>query len=435
MEKANKKINIVTLGCSKNLVDSEVLMRQIDAAGIEVVHNDSIDGVDTVILNTCGFIHDAKQESIDTILEYITAKEDGRINGLYVMGCLSERYKDELSKEIPEVDRYFGVTDIEEIVKELKIDYRKELIGERLLTTPSHYAYLKISEGCDRTCSFCAIPVIRGKHISKSIENLVLEAAFLAKKGVKELILIAQDLTYYGIDLYKKQALAELLKQLCAIDGIEWIRLHYAYPTKFPMDVLEVMRDEAKICKYLDIPFQHFSNGVLENMRRAITAEQTQQLLDDIRRTVPGISVRTTMLVGHPGETEEAFEELKQFVSTAKFERLGVFTYSEEEGTWGAANLKDEIDDDMKQARADELMLLQQDVSMDLNQNKIGKEFKVLIDGYDGEYYVGRTEHDSPEVDNEVLITAEEGSLEVGTFVNVLIENADDFDLYGKVVA
>jgi ribosomal protein S12 methylthiotransferase len=429
-----RKVNIITLGCSKNLVDSEVLMRQLDATGINVVHDADLDNTDTVVLNTCGFIHDAKQESIDTILNYIQAKEDGLINELFVMGCLSERFKDELAREIPEVDKYFGVTDIQEITESLKVDFKKELLGERMITTPSHFAYLKIAEGCDRTCSFCAIPAIRGPHKSRTVESLVEEAQFLADKGVKELILIAQDLTYYGLDLYKSQELPRLVRELCSVKGIEWIRLHYAYPAKFPMELLQVMREEPKVCNYIDIPFQHINDQVLDKMRRVISTEQTKQLIEQLRLQVPELAIRTTMLVGHPGEDDQAFEELKAFVKEARFDRLGVFTYSEEEGTWGAENLKDDIDEKLKQARADELMLLQQEISASLNLSKIGRQFKVVIDRSEDDYYVGRTEYDSPEVDTEVLIKKAENVLQIGNFYNILIDSADDFDLFGKVI-
>jgi len=385
-------------------------------------------------LNTCGFIHDAKQESIDTILNYIQAKEDGLINELFVMGCLSERFKDELAREIPEVDKYFGVTDIQEITESLKVDFKKELLGERMITTPSHFAYLKIAEGCDRTCSFCAIPAIRGPHKSRTVESLVEEAQFLADKGVKELILIAQDLTYYGLDLYKSQELPRLVRELCSVKGIEWIRLHYAYPAKFPMELLQVMREEPKVCNYIDIPFQHINDQVLDKMRRVISTEQTKQLIEQLRLQVPELAIRTTMLVGHPGEDDQAFEELKAFVKEARFDRLGVFTYSEEEGTWGAENLKDDIDEKLKQARADELMLLQQEISASLNLSKIGRQFKVVIDRSEDDYYVGRTEYDSPEVDTEVLIKKAENVLQIGNFYNILIDSADDFDLFGKVI-
>jgi len=409
-------------------------MRQLDATGINVVHDADLDNTDTVVLNTCGFIHDAKQESIDTILNYIQAKEDGLINELFVMGCLSERFKDELAREIPEVDKYFGVTDIQEITESLKVDFKKELLGERMITTPSHFAYLKIAEGCDRTCSFCAIPAIRGPHKSRTVESLVEEAQFLADKGVKELILIAQDLTYYGLDLYKSQELPRLVRELCSVKGIEWIRLHYAYPAKFPMELLQVMREEPKVCNYIDIPFQHINDQVLDKMRRVISTEQTKQLIEQLRLQVPELAIRTTMLVGHPGEDDQAFEELKAFVKEARFDRLGVFTYSEEEGTWGAENLKDDIDEKLKQARADELMLLQQEISASLNLSKIGRQFKVVIDRSEDDYYVGRTEYDSPEVDTEVLIKKAENVLQIGNFYNILIDSADDFDLFGKVI-
>ena len=418
-------INVVTLGCSKNVVDSEVLLRQLDANGLKVVHNSEA-GSDTVIINTCGFIHDAREESIDTILQYVQAKERGDIRNLYVMGCLSERYKADLEKEIPDVDKYFGTNDLKSIIN----NYKENLTGERLLTTPSHYAYLKISEGCDRQCSFCAIPLMRGKHRSKLPEQLIREAESLAAKGVRELILIAQDLTYYGIDLYRKQALADLLIQLATLRGIEWIRLHYAYPAGFPEDVLKVIREYPVICKYLDIPFQHISDPVLKKMRRGVTRRQTYDLIDKFRREIPDLTLRTTLMVGHPGEGEKEFDELIEFVRQVRFDRLGVFMYSEEEDTFGARNFTDIIPGEVKQDRLNRIMEMQQSISLELNQNKIGKELKVIIDSREGDYYVGRTEADSPEVDNEVLVrTGQE--LQTGDLYGVRITDANEYDLTG----
>ncbi len=429
-----KKINIITLGCSKNLVDTEKLMGQLNAGGIEVVHNSDDSDAGTVVINTCGFIHDAKEESVETILDFIRAKEAGLIQNVYVMGCLSERYKKDLENEIKEVDRYFGVNDLDEIARTLGVDYRKELIGERQLTTPSHYAYLKISEGCDRTCSFCSIPMIRGKHKSVPVEELLEEAENLASKGVKELILIAQDLSYYGLDLYKKQKLTFLVDELSKIKGIEWIRLHYTYPANFPEDILPVMAKNEKVCRYIDIPVQHINDGVLSNMRRASDAQSTIELLHRFRKEVPGVAIRTTMLVGHPGEGEKEFEELKQFVKEFRFDRLGVFTYSHEEGTYGYEHFKDDVPEKIKQKRADELMEIQQKISGELNKAKQGNDFKVLIDRSEGDFYIGRTEFDSPEVDNEVLIPKDQGKLVPGNFYTVKITDATEYDLFGEVL-
>ena len=429
------KINIVTLGCSKNLVDSEKLMGQLNASsGIEVVHDSDDTDAGTVVINTCGFIHDAKEESVETILNFIKAKEAGLIDNVYVMGCLSERYKKDLEKEIREVDRYFGVNDLEEIVRTLGVDYKKELIGERQLTTPKHYAYLKISEGCDRTCSFCSIPLIRGKHKSRPIEELIHEAGILASKGVKELILIAQDLSYYGLDIYKEQKLTFLVNELSKIDGIEWIRLHYTYPANFPVEILALMATNEKVCRYIDIPIQHINDGVLSKMRRASDTKSTIDLLHRFRKEVPGVAIRTTMLVGHPGEGEKEFEELKEFIKDFRFDRLGVFPYSHEEGTYGFQHFKDEIPENIKQQRADELMQIQEGISAELNKTKIGKEFKVLIDREEGGYFIGRTEFDSPEVDNEVLINKDDKELIPGNFYPVKITKATEYDLFGEVL-
>lgn len=424
------KINVVTLGCSKNVYDSEVLMGQLKASGKDVVHEEE---GNIVVINTCGFINNAKEESINTILEFMQKKEEGEVDKVFVTGCLSERYKPDLQKEIPNVDAYFGTTELPSLLKALGADYKHELIGERLTTTPKNYAYLKIAEGCDRPCSFCAIPLMRGKHKSTPIEEVVIEAEKLAAKGVKELILIAQDLTYYGLDLYKKRNLAELLEALVKVEGIEWIRLHYAFPTGFPMDVLEVMNREPKICKYLDIPLQHISDSILKSMRRGTNKEKTTNLLKDFRKFVPDMTIRTTLIVGYPGETEANFQELKEWVREMRFERLGCFTYSHEENTH-AYLLEDDVPEVIKQARANEIMELQSQISWELNQEKIGKEFKVVIDRKEGNYFVGRTEFDSPDVDNEVLIDASKTYLKTGEFTRVKITDAADFDLFGEVV-
>ncbi|GAA4813208.1 30S ribosomal protein S12 methylthiotransferase RimO [Litoribaculum gwangyangense] len=424
------KINVVTLGCSKNVYDSEVLMGQLKASGKDVVHEEE---GNIVVINTCGFINNAKEESVNTILEYVQKKEDGEVDKVFVTGCLSERYKPDLQKEIPNVDQYFGTTELPGLLKALGADYKHELIGERLTTTPKNYAYLKIAEGCDRPCSFCAIPIMRGKHRSTPIEDLVTEAEKLAANGVKELILIAQDLTYYGLDLYKKRNLAELLEALVKVEGVEWIRLHYAFPTGFPMDVLEVMQREPKICNYLDIPLQHISDSILKSMRRGTTKEKTTKLLQEFRAKVPEMTIRTTLIVGYPGETEEDFQELKQWVKAMRFERLGCFTYSHEENTH-AYNLEDDVPEDVKIDRANQIMEIQSQISWELNQQKIGKEFKVVIDRKEGHYFVGRTEFDSPDVDNEVLIDATKTYLKTGEFTKVKIIEAEDFDLYAEVV-
>ncbi len=432
--KGNKqtKVNIVTLGCSKNLVDSEVLLTQLRGNGIDATHEAKEDDASVVVINTCGFIDNAKQESIDTILRYVDAKEEGIVDKVYVTGCLSQRYKDDLEKEIPQVDAWFGTRDLSRLLKVFKADYKHELVGERILTNPSHFAYLKISEGCDRPCSFCAIPLMRGKHISRPIDELVLEAKNLAKNGTRELLLIAQDSTYYGLDLYKKRNLAELLQKLSDVQGIDWIRLHYAFPMGFPLDVLDVMAERPNICKYLDIPLQHGSSKMLQLMRRGTTREKTEELLQTIRSKVPGIAIRTTMIAGHPGEGEAEFEEMVSFVERMRFDRLGVFTYSHEENTH-AGTMTDDVPDDVKQQRVDELMEVQQNISYELNQQKIGKTFNVLIDRKEGGSYIGRTEHDSPEVDNEVIIPADD-YIRIGDFVNVKVEEATEFDLHGKVV-
>ena len=428
------KVNVVTLGCSKNLFDSEVMMAQLKANKFEVEHESLSDDAEIVIINTCGFIDNAKQESIDTILRYAEAKNEGQVDKLYVTGCLSERYKDDLEQEIPEVDAFFGTRELPRLLKTLKADYKKELIGERLLTTPSHFAYFKIAEGCDRPCSFCAIPLMRGKHVSTPIEELVTSAKSLAAQGVKELMLIAQDLTYYGLDIYKKRNLAELIRELSKVDGIEWLRLHYAFPAGFPMDVIDEIRDNPKVCLYLDMPLQHGSTKILKSMRRGITREKTEELVNTIREQVPGIAIRTTLIAGYPGETEEDFREMYSFVERMRFERLGIFTYSHEENTH-AYSLEDDVPEKTKRERADQVMELQAGISYELNQQKVGKTFKVLFDRAEGDYFIGRSEFDSPEVDNEVLVKKTEANhVRIGDFANVLIESADHYDLYGKIV-
>lgn len=425
-----KKINVITLGCSKNIYDSEVLINQLKANNKEVVHEQN---GDIVVINTCGFIDNAKEESINTILECVKQKEEGTIEKIFVTGCLSERYKPDLEKEIPNVDQYFGTRELPLLLKALGADYKHELVGEKLITTPRHYAYLKISEGCDRPCSFCAIPLIRGKHISTPIEELVKEAQSLARGGTKELILIAQDLTYYGLDIYKKRALADLLKELIKVEGIEWIRLHYAFPTGFPMDVLELMKNEPKICNYIDIPLQHISSDILKSMKRGTTKEKTNRLLTDFRSKVPDMAIRTTLIVGYPGETQEHFEELKNWVIEQRFDRLGCFSYSHEENT-SAYSLEDSLSEEEKMNRVNEIMEIQSQISWELNQEKIGKTYKCIIDRKEGDYYIARTEYDSPDVDNEVLISAHDVYLSVGSFVSVKINRAEDFDLYGELI-
>ena len=424
------KINVVTLGCSKNIYDSEVLMGQLKANNKEVVHEQE---GNVVVINTCGFIDNAKEQSVNTILDFVQQKEEGLVDKVFVTGCLSERYKPDLQNEIPNVDQYFGTTELPSLLKALGADYKHELIGERLTTTPKNYAFLKIAEGCDRPCSFCAIPLMRGGHKSTPIENLVKEAGNLAKEGVKELILIAQDLTYYGLDLYKKRALADLLKELVKVEGIEWIRLHYAFPTGFPLDVLEVIKNEPKVCNYLDIPLQHISDDLLKSMRRGTTHKKTTDLIYKFREIVPQMAIRTTLIVGYPGETEAHFQELKEWVKEMRFERLGCFTYSHEENTH-AYNLEDDVPEEVKQERANEIMEIQSQISWELNQQKIGKTFKCVIDRKEGNYFIGRTEFDSPDVDNEVLIDAEKFYLKTGEFANIKINEAADFDLYGEPI-
>ena len=426
-----KKVNVVTLGCSKNLVDSEMLMGQLQENNVEVTH-ESTKETDVVVINTCGFIKDAKEESIDTILNFIEAKKAGMIEKVYVMGCLSERYRDEIKGEFEDVDAVFGVHDMKAIIEEIGVNYKKDLVGERLLTTPSHYAYLKVSEGCDRTCSFCAIPVIRGKNVSVKIEDLIIEAEKLVAKGVKELILIAQDLTYYGVDIYGKKMLGNLIDQLSKIAGVEWIRLHYTYPTQFPDDVLEMMKERDNICNYIDIPLQHISNRILESMKRGHKGNVSRKLISKFRSMVPDMTIRTTMIVGYPGETEEEFEELLDFVRESKFDRMGAFTYSPEENT-PAFVLKDDIPEEVKIDRLNRLMALQEEISLERNQDKIEKVYKVIIDRFEDNAYYGRTEHDSPEVDNEVIIESE-SDLKIGEFYQIMITDADPFDLHGHIV-
>ncbi len=427
------KINIITLGCSKNIVDSEVLYSQLKANDMEVEHESLNDDANIVVINTCGFIDNAKQESIDTILRYAEAKEAGEIEKLYVTGCLSQRYKPDLEKEIPNVDEYFGTLHLPQLLKSLGADYKQELIGERLITTPSHFAYLKISEGCDRPCSFCAIPIMRGKHLSKSFEQIEQEVKNLVRNGTKEFLLIAQDSTYYGLDLYGDRKLAELLRRVSDIEGVEWVRLHYAYPSQFPMDALDVMNERSNICKYIDIPLQHASDNMLKIMRRGITAKRTQEVVDAIRDKVPGIAIRTTLIAGHPGETEADFNDLVRFVEYNKFDRLGIFTYSHEEGTH-AGTMVDSVSQDMKEERASLIMDLQQGISNEINQKKVGHTFKVLFDRKENGLFVGRTEFDSPEVDNEVLVSAKDNYVRIGDFAQVKIDRAEDFDLFGTVI-
>ncbi len=432
MTKPINKINVITLGCSKNIVDSEVLLKQLDAGNLIVEHDSETTDAQTVIINTCGFISDAKEESIETILRYARAREKGEIQNLYVIGCLSERYKEELKNEIPEVDRYFGVNNLEQIVKSLGTEYRKELLGERNLVTPGHYAYLKIAEGCDRKCSFCSIPLIRGIHKSRTIESLVNETIFLAEHGVKELILISQDLSYYGLDIYREQRLKDLIDQLSEVPGIEWIRLHYLFPANFPADILPVIQNKENICNYLDIPFQHIAEPVLKAMRRGISGKETYELINRIREEVPGIALRTTLLTGYPGEKKKDFAELKEFISEVRFDRLGVFTYSHEEGTYSFKHFNDDIPKEIKMQRAEEIMTIQESISSKLNMGIIGNKYKVIIDRHEGDYFVGRTEFDSPEVDQEVLIKPAKGLI-TGEFCNVIVTGYDNFDLYGKV--
>jgi ribosomal protein S12 methylthiotransferase len=426
-----KKINLVTLGCSKNLFDSEVLMGQLRANGRDVVHEGQSGEV--VVINTCGFIDNAKQESIDTILDYARLKEEGQVEKVYVTGCLSERYKEDLRQEIPDIDDWYGTRELPRLLKTLGADYKKELLGERILTTPAHYAYLKISEGCDRPCSFCAIPLMRGGHRSTPIEDLVEQAGKLASQGVRELILIAQDLTYYGLDLYKKRALADLLRKLVEVEGIEWIRLHYLFPTGFPLDVLQLIREEPKICTYIDIPLQHIADPVLKSMRRGTTKAKTDALLKTIRQEVPGIAIRTTLITGYPGETEDDFEILCDWVRESRFERLGCFTYSHEEDTH-AFSLEDDVPQEVKEERARRIMDIQRDISTESNAELIGRELKVLVDRFEGGQFIGRTEFDSPEVDNEVAIRCGESHLRVGDFCQVEITSATEYDLQGRLL-
>ena len=427
------KVNVVTLGCSKNTFDSEIMMAQLKANRFEVQHEGN-DESEIVIINTCGFIDNAKQESIDTILQYVDAKSQGLVDKVYVTGCLSERYRADLENEIPEVDAYFGTRELPRLLKTLKADYKHELVGERLLTTPNHYAYFKIAEGCDRPCSFCAIPLMRGKHVSTPMEQLVTNAQDLAKKGVKELLLIAQDLTYYGLDIYKKRNLAELLAKLSDVEGIEWIRLHYAFPAGFPMDVLEVMKERTNVCNYLDIPLQHGSTAMLQAMRRGITREKTEELLDAIRQRIPEIALRTTLISGFPGETETDFEEMKGFVERSRFDRLGIFTYSHEENTH-AYQLVDDVPEELKRKRADEIMEMQAGISHALNQQKVGRTFKTLFDRVEGDYFIGRTEFDSPEVDNEVkVLRTPDLYIPMGDFSRVRMVSAEPYDLLGEIV-
>lgn len=428
------KINVITLGCSKNIYDSEVLMGQLAANDIDVEHESEQNDSNIIVVNTCGFIDNAKEESINTILNQARRKSNGEIEKLFVTGCLSERYKGDLEKEISDVDQFFGTTDLPKLLQALGADYKHELIGERVTTTPKHYAFLKIAEGCDRPCSFCAIPLMRGKHKSKSIENLVVEASRLAKNGIKELILIAQDLTYYGLDLYGKRRLADLLKNLSKVEGIDWIRLHYAFPTGFPEDVLDVIKNSPNICNYIDIPLQHINDNILKSMRRGTTHNKTARLLNMFRQKVPGIAIRTSLIVGYPGETQDQFEELKEWVANTKFDRLGVFTYSHEENTH-AHLLDDDVPEEVKHQRAEEIMEIQSQISYESNQCKIGKIFKVLFDRKEGEYFVGRTEFDSPDVDNEVLVKAENTYVRIGDFSDVRILKADHYDLYGEIVS
>ena len=427
-------IDIITLGCSKNLVDSEKLMRQLEANGYKVTHDTEKPQGEIVVINTCGFIGDAKEESINMILEFCQAKEEGKLKKLYVMGCLSERYLNELKVEIPQVDKFYGKFNWNELLNDLGKVYHPEYAIERHLTTPKHFAYLKISEGCDRKCAYCAIPIITGRHVSRPMEEILDEVRLLVSEGVKEFQVIAQELTYYGVDLYKKQMLPELIDAMAKIPGVEWIRLHYAYPAKFPRELFRVMRENDNVCKYMDIALQHISDNMLTRMRRHVTKEETYRLIEEFRNEVPGIHLRTTLMVGYPGETEDDFEQLKEFVKIAKFDRMGAFAYSEEEGTYSAENYEDDVPQEVKQKRLDELMALQQDISAELSHKKIGQTLKVIIDREEGDYYIGRTEFDSPEVDPEVLIKYDGGKLVEGSFYNVVIEDADDFDLYGRIV-
>ena len=429
----SKRINIVTLGCSKNVVDSEKLLKQLNAGGYEVFYNSDAFRSGTVIINTCGFINDAKEESVDTILRYVKAQKSGRIENLYVMGCLSQRYADALKHEIPEVKKYFGVNNMEDVLSELGLNLRADLMTERTLTGPGHYAYLKISEGCDRTCAFCAIPLIRGKYISRPVEELVIEATELAKNGVRELILIAQDLSYYGLDLYRKQALARLVTELLKIESLDWIRLHYLYPANFPMELIPLIKDNPRICRYIDIPIQHITDNMLGLMKRSHNRNETVTILNKLRKEIPDAVIRTTLIAGHPGETTDDFLELKEFISDFRFDRLGVFGYSHEEDTYSYLEYKDEISDEVKQSRVEELMEIQQTISSELNESYVGRILKVLIDRKEGEFFIGRTEYDSPEIDQEVLIP-EQFDLKTGDFYTILITRSTEFDLYGEPI-
>jgi ribosomal protein S12 methylthiotransferase len=426
----SKKINIVTLGCSKNVVDSEKLLKQLNSGGYDVIYNADDVSAGTVIINTCGFINDAKEESVDTILRFVKARETGQIDNLYVMGCLSERYMEALKHEIPEVKRYFGVNNMSDILNELGVTLRNDLLTDRTITGPGHYAYLKISEGCDRTCAFCAIPAIRGKYVSRPVEDVIKEALLLAEKGVKELILIAQDLSYYGLDLYKKQSLPELVSRLLKIESFEWIRLHYLYPANFPMELIPLIRENPRICRYIDIPIQHISDRMLGLMRRSHNRIETEEVLSKLRTEIPGAVIRTTLIAGHPGETMEDYSELKAFISDFRFDRLGVFAYSHEEDTYSFSEYKDDVPDSVKESRVSELMEIQQNISAELNESLVGKVLKVIVDRKEGEYFIGRTEFDSPEVDQEVLISGEY-DLKPGSFYNIKITQTTDFDLYG----
>jgi len=429
----NKKIRIVTLGCSKNIVDSEKLLRQVQAGGFSLIHETDTASAGTVIINTCGFINDAKEESIDTILRHIKARESGLIDNLYVIGCLSERYMDSLKSQIPEVDRYFGVNSMKEILEEIGIEYRKDLLTQRVITGPGHYAFLKISEGCDRTCAFCSIPAIRGKYISRPVEELITEASHLAESGVKELILIAQDLSYYGLDLYREQKLPQLISELLKIESFEWIRLHYLYPANFPPDLIPLMDENPRICRYVDIPVQHISDKMLGLMKRSHNRQETEAILYRLRNEIPGAAIRTTLIAGHPGETEKEFLELREFVESFRFDRLGVFKYSDEEGTYSCENYEDDVPEAVKESRVAELMRIQQNISAEINESLVGRIIKVIIDRVEGEFFVGRTEFDSPEVDQEVLVSLEY-SLKPGNFYKIIITQSTDFDLFGKPV-
>lgn len=432
--KSKPRVNVITLGCSKNIHDSEVLMGQLKGNQIDVVHeSNNIQENDIVVINTCGFIDNAKQESIDTILQFSALKDEGKVGKVVVTGCLSERYKPELEAEISSVDAFFGTNDLPDLLSSIGANYRHELLGERLLTTPSHYSYFKIAEGCNRPCSFCAIPLMRGKHVSKSIDDLVKEAKFLASNGTKELILIAQDLTYYGLDIYGKRNLSDLLRHLSDVDGIDWIRLQYAYPSGFPMDILDVMNERSNICNYLDMPLQHISDNMLKSMRRGTTKQKQIDLVNQIRDKVPDIALRTTLICGYPGETQQDFQEMLEWVEETRFDRLGCFTYSHEEKTH-AYDLVDDVPEEVKEQRVEEIMEVQQGISYEINQTKIGQTFKVMVDRVDGDYFIGRTAYDSPEVDNEVVLDAKTNYARVGDFVNVLVDRAEDFDLYGSIV-